>query len=688
MKKYFLQKNGQNKRPHYPFWMPWGGLGCLGRILGFILTLALFLLLLLLLTTLPRSCSDSDNTRGGYYDPKNPKHTIDPNDPDDPGDSGFDPKMGEFDIPKNVRIKDDAPDNPVPPTTPVKGTPFGYTPDPKDIIPDPDPIRNRMIDQSHLFAIINPGLSQAQPALQAFCQEFTSLYPDCTIDSADEDTQMALLGVPPERRDEILKNLKSQITDVEFYLDVIEIFGHSVMPNEPAMAEDLPSWYFKAVKAPEGWDITKGKPEIKVAVIDSYFDLSHPEFKGLKIENPYSVERGSSDVSPEGDPNDATYYHGTHVLGTIAAQENGSGTMGIAPECTFIPISLGRGMNSFTLVHGVLYALHKGANVINVSIGLTLPDEIAKNMSLEEQLEWWLQSGKGVESAWDYVYQMLDKGYCTIVWSAGNNNLFELMDDSKRSDLTIKVEAVDPDLHKATFSNYGNIDFTKDGKKIQIRESVISAPGVAIFNTMPDRQLGYLQGTSMAAPIVTGAVALMKSVNPSLTNREIIDILQQTAKPIDNDSIAPMLQIGPALKAIKKDFSEWDSFEADPVGKLGLWKTASQLDYRDTQTNEHVYYAHNYLVFDSRNSGSIEVHVIGSADVLSSRFDVKWGKDEAILDFQNTLSSPTSGKRIAHTKARLYKDKDGKVAFSFLNPQGQSSLNLRRLKTDDRTNKN
>ena len=308
-----------------------------------------------------------------------------------------------------------------------------------------------------------------------------------------------------------------------------------------------------------------------------------------------------------------------------------------------------------------------------------------EDIPIEEQVRRWKASQKRLQGCWDYVSDMLDRNYCTIVWASGNENLFELMDFAKRSESVIRVDAVDSNLNKASFSNFGNFDITVDGEQHEIRASQISAPGVDIISTVPGRQFGLMGGTSMAAPIVTGAVALMKSIDPTLTNAEIIKILNTTARPLANDSIGPLLQIRPALDAVKKNMSAWDDFKADPTG---LWKKTDQSEYCDARTNEFQYYAHDYLVFETRDNGIFEAHVVGEDRVYNARFNVRWGTDEAFLDIIPPIKPLDGNRAIITERIRVFKDSDGQVGYQVVAPNATAESNIRMLRKDDRVNKN
>jgi hypothetical protein len=110
----------------------------------------------------------------------------------------------------------------------------------------------------------------------------------------------------------------------------------------------------------------------------------------------------------------------------------------------------------------------------------------------------------------------------------------------QRTPYTINVSAIDMDNKKASFSNYG-------------QRSTLSAPGVQIYSTFPNGKFALQDGTSMAAPVVAGAVALMKSINPAISNADIVDILQTTGIPIAGKPyVGNLIQLDNALPIIDK----------------------------------------------------------------------------------------------------------------------------------------
>ena len=108
-----------------------------------------------------------------------------------------------------------------------------------------------------------------------------------------------------------------------------------------------------------------------------------------------------------------------------------------------------------------------------------------------------------------------------------------------RSNNVINVSAVDQKNNRTSFSNYGKL-------------SHVSAPGIDIYSSTPGNNFKFFPGTSMAAPIVTGAIALMKSIKPDLSTAQIKDILRKTGKQSSDIRIGPTIQINKALEEVRK----------------------------------------------------------------------------------------------------------------------------------------
>lgn len=517
MKKIYF---GKNSKSGIPFWQPWGIMGCLGRLLGFLL----LLLALLLLLSLFRGC----------------KETV----ADEPTPIIVDPDWNQ----------------------PIQGGETVGLPAPEENVMPPflelEPIRNpenggaTEIFPNLLYVIFDSDANDE--TFKIFASRFTSLYPapQHQIEYYNTSSKTAVLSVPEDRREIICENLPEQITEIDFYVVPVEVMTQEteVMPNDPAFADANKSWYFKPIQMYEAWGITQGSSDIIVGIVDSYMDLNHPELAGGRAIYPFSVTKCDANVAPPHGIDESTAGHGTLVTSVAVGNANNhAGSSGIAPKCRFIPVSIGDALNTVTMVEGLLYCIYHGANVVNLSCGSSFSEEILQ-MPLDEQIAFSEQHGKRQEAMWNYIFNLADKHNVTIVWAAGNENCFGAMDTSKRNSNTIRVSAVDHNLQRADFSNFGNFS------NLGIYESTISAPGVDIWGALPDNSYDAWPGTSFSAPIVTGVVALLKSENKNLTTAEIIKILQRTGKPVSNSpEIGNLVQVRDALVKARQTISSADT---------------------------------------------------------------------------------------------------------------------------------
>lgn len=383
---------------------------------------------------------------------------------------------------------------------------------------------------------INIALKNKDQKLEDFSIDLVKAFNDSSYKIIYYDTATARLQLkfPEEKRPSIKDEIRNKLSSYQLLIWDESIFKTSKIFNDPSFSELDKSWYFNTVNAQKAWDISTGNPSIIIAVVDDGFDLNHPDLARKNIY-PYNVRTHDKNVFAN-----SSLQHGTHVAGTALANcNNNFGTSGIAPDCSFMPIQISDESNIFTctdVVDGILYAIKHKADVINLSLGKQFSNKLA-GVSASDQEEIAKSTFKDEELFWKELFELADKENVTIVLAAGNQNIIVGIDPIQRSENTIKVSAIDNHLIRADFSNYG-------------AKSTISAPGVSIYNCIPQNQFDFLDGTSMAAPIVTGAVALMKSINPTLTNQEILKILLNSSKNIGLRDIGPLLQIDKALQNV------------------------------------------------------------------------------------------------------------------------------------------
>ena len=171
------------------------------------------------------------------------------------------------------------------------------------------------------------------------------------------------LEVPSSRREEIKKNLRrNQNVEAVVYQSVLK---SNARFNDPVFTNDKPEddWNLKAINAEAAWDITRGDPNIVIAIVDTGTLLEHEELKGRIVLSGSGRTRDGK--SQAGTPDDL--MHGTHVAITAAGSaDNRAGTSGVAPGCSVMPVQINLGLSD--VLAGVAFAAKNRANVINLSI--------------------------------------------------------------------------------------------------------------------------------------------------------------------------------------------------------------------------------------------------------------------------------------------------------------------------------
>ena len=312
-------------------------------------------------------------------------------------------------------------------------------------------------------------------------------------------------------------------------------------------------WYWNAIHVPS---LPQEGKETIVAVLDAGFDMDHPDLKNQYWTNPGEIPGDhkdndhngyeddvhgwdfvDSDANPSPDvsnPNlDTIISHGTLLAGMISAEaNNGSGAAGIASRTKIMPLrilnSQGKG-NTTDVIAAIEYAVHNGADVINISFTSTQPDD-----RLQKSIEWAVDQG------------------VTVVAAIGNENVDTnktptypaCFDTRIGKNTVIGVAATDETGKRASFSNYGTncVDLSAPG--VNIFGPVYFDPSQLLFSTAYGSPF---EGTSMAAPMVTAAVALMRSAYPSLTPNQIRLSLMLSATPSNEVSVADRQGLGAGI---------------------------------------------------------------------------------------------------------------------------------------------
>ena len=265
------------------------------------------------------------------------------------------------------------------------------------------------------------------------------------------------------------------------------------------------------IDAPTAWALSTGSLAVKVAVIDTGVDITHPDLAGNIWTNPGEIPGNGVDDDKNGYVDDHRgwnfvndtpnagddQYHGTHCAGTVGALgNNGLGVVGVAWQVSIVPLKFlsasGSGLTSDSIA-AIRYATAMGCHSTSNSWG-----------------------GGGYSALLRQAIEAGGAAGVVCVAAAGNdsrdNDVSPAYPASYDLDAIISVASSDPSDVLSTFSNFGktSVDLT--------------APGSAIVSTAPGGGYRSLNGTSMATPMVSGALALLKALNPTLT------VAQQKAK--------------------------------------------------------------------------------------------------------------------------------------------------------------
>ncbi len=234
--------------------------------------------------------------------------------------------------------------------------------------------------------------------------------------------------------------------------------------GQPDMASETVPSGISQVRAPQAWDITRGKG-IKVAILDTGIDHSHPDLRP-------NVRGGQSFVPHETSTMDHN-GHGTHCAGTVAAAFTASGVVGVAPAASLYPVKVldARGSGSFSwLIAALDWCIDNEIHIASMSLGAAAAPTAVGEMC-------------------DFAFA---KGVL-LVGAAGNSG--DRVGYPAAFGSVVAVSAIDSANRLASFSCRGP-------------EIELAAPGVDVLSTVPGGGYSRFNGTSMACPHVAGAAAL------------------------------------------------------------------------------------------------------------------------------------------------------------------------------------
>ncbi|WP_153913460.1 S8 family serine peptidase [Shewanella sp. TC10] len=323
-----------------------------------------------------------------------------------------------------------------------------------------------------------------------------------------------------KQHEKILMQLATR-GDVEYVeeLQIRTLTAALPLPNDPQYNEQ---WHLSSTHTPEGWQWLSdqgfdpnGNRDVVVAVIDTGVDYNHPDLKlnmwvnrgeiadsGMDddnngfIDDIHGVSVVGSTWDHHGDPMD-DHGHGTHVAGIIAAKNNNNeGVVGVAPNVQIMAIKAAQYsgvLTSADIAEAIYYASENGADIINMSFGGT-------------------SYSKAEEDALAVAF-----GTSVLIASAGNNGMPNNQLCGKPYSVSypaaypwvLGVMAESPTANSKGdyLAGFSNFDCISDDSV----EYEVMAPGVNILSTLPNDSYAKWDGTSMAAPVVAGIAALVRT---------------------------------------------------------------------------------------------------------------------------------------------------------------------------------
>ncbi len=295
------------------------------------------------------------------------------------------------------------------------------------------------------------------------------------------------------------------------------------------------------IDAPEAWDVTTGSSNVVIAVIDTGIDYTHPDLAGNIWVNPGEIAGNGVDDDGNGfvddihgwdfaygdsDPMDV-HGHGTHCAGTIGAENGNTGIVGVTWDVQIMAIK--------ALDDDGYYGVADTIAAVNY-VTMMRRDHGINVVAINASYGGYYYSQAEV----DAITVAGDVGVIFVAAAANDtndNDSYPAAPASYPNDNIIAVAATDRGDQLASFSNYGQTSVD------------LAAPGVAIYSTLPGNTYASWQGTSMAAPHVTGVVALLAAEYPNATAAELRGAILAGATANPNPNLAGLVATGGQLNA-------------------------------------------------------------------------------------------------------------------------------------------
>jgi len=324
---------------------------------------------------------------------------------------------------------------------------------------------------------------------------------------AEHAQAIQALGGVIKYRYTIIKGIAASVPELARLAIAQLPFVEKVEPDSQARAlEDTLPWGVDRIDADLVHSYNKGTG-VRIAIIDTGTDYTHPDLGGC-LGATCKVKGGWDFVNNDNNPMDDN-GHGTWVAGVTAAVDNEIGVIGVAPEASLYALKVlnASGSGDISDIIAAIEWAVKGSD----GVAGNADDADIINMSLGYDGPFFLSS---LKDACDTAYA----AGLLLVAAAGNHGPGDPDDVEQPAeyDSVIAVSATNSDDSLASYSDYGP-------------EVELAAPGTSIYSTWPGNAYNTGSGTSGAAPHVSGVAALIWHGEPSLTNVQVRQRLQQTA---------------------------------------------------------------------------------------------------------------------------------------------------------------
>ncbi|MCS7300507.1 MAG: S8 family serine peptidase [Fimbriimonadales bacterium] len=282
-------------------------------------------------------------------------------------------------------------------------------------------------------------------------------------------------------------------------------------PNDPLLSQQ---WALRQIKAFAAWDVEKGKPGIRIAIIDDNFQRSHPDLQSRfdPLSRNFVADPPNDNIDPEGGFSPS---HGTAVMGVAAAAtNNGIGIAGLCWEgVTVVALKTTASTDGFldgaNILEAMQYVVDNASqiHVVNMSFGSYSPSPQQESL----------------------IREMYRRGVVPV--AAAGNDAVDIPSYPANYQYVVNVSATGPTGEPAEYTNYTGITVAAPGGDFNY-----GLQGGVLSTSSTSQQYTYENGTSLASPYVAAAVALLLSAGVPRHSGEVqeppvVTILKETADP-------------------------------------------------------------------------------------------------------------------------------------------------------------